>query len=153
MSAKNFFRRCGLRFLVMLERSGHRTTSPRVYCEKPVRTASVVAHAPWSQPSLRSRSGMEASQTWPLLSRPASAPLIPARPFGLGLRFDEALLVAPKSFAPEVSSQPAKQTARSTFSGITQSPGSKPLVETVEQGSMRSTRAGSASDNSTITAT
>ena len=81
-------------FLVMFERSGHRTTSPAVYWRKPVRTASV-EDASWSQPSLRSRLGMEVSQAWPLLSRMTCGPLIPARPFGLGWRFDEAPLVTP----------------------------------------------------------
>ena len=65
----------------------------RVLAE-PVRTTSV-DHGFWSHLSLRSRSGMGLSQAWPLLSRLVPAPLIPARPFGLGLRFDEALLVAP----------------------------------------------------------
>jgi hypothetical protein len=86
---------------------------PSRVMEEPVRTASVV-DALWSQPSLRSRLGMELSQAWPLLSRLCSAPLIPARPFGLGLRFDEALLVAPISSVPEVSSQPTEQECRTT---------------------------------------
>ena len=92
MREKSKFRspRCPL---VMFERSGHRTTSPAVYWQKLVRTASV--DALWSQPSLRSRLGMKVSQAWPLLSRLSFAPLIPARPFGLGWRFDEAPLVTP----------------------------------------------------------
>jgi hypothetical protein len=94
MMREKFFRRLALCFLVKLERSGHRTTSPAVYWQKLVRTASV-DDAPWSQPSLRSRLGMGISQAWPLLSRLFPAPLIPARPFGLGWHFDEALLVAP----------------------------------------------------------
>jgi hypothetical protein len=98
MTRENFFRRWSLCFLVMLERSGHRTTSPAVYWQKLVRTASV-DDAPWSQPSLRSRLGMGLSQARPLLSRLVPAPLIPARPFGLGLRFDEALLVARQCLA------------------------------------------------------
>jgi hypothetical protein len=98
MIAKTIFRRPRLRLLVNLERSGHRTTSPRVCCEKPVRTASV-DYGFWSHPSLRARSGMKVSQAQPLLSRLSSAPLIPARPFGLGWRFDEALLVTPRLLA------------------------------------------------------
>lgn len=111
MGAKKFFRRPSLCFLVMLERSGHRTASPRVCCEKLVRTASV-DDAPWSQPSLRSLSGTEVSQDRPSLPRLSSAPLIPARPFGLGLRFDEALLVAPSRFRAR-SIQPTRETATS----------------------------------------
>jgi hypothetical protein len=113
MMREKFFRRLALCFLVKLERSGHRTTSPAVYWQKLVRTASV-DDAPWSQPSLRSRLGMGISQARPLLSRLVPAPPIPARPFGLGLRFDEALLVAPYCPAPEVSSQPTKRAACST---------------------------------------
>lgn len=57
--------------------------------QEPVRTVSV-DHGLWSHPSLHSRSGMEISQARPLLTRLFSAQLIPARPFGLGWRFDEA---------------------------------------------------------------
>lgn len=53
-----------------------------------VRTASV-NYGLRSQSSLRSRSGMKASRTWPLLARLSFAPFITARPFGLGCRFDE----------------------------------------------------------------
>jgi hypothetical protein len=57
--------------------------------QEPVRTASI-DYGLWSHLSLRSRSGMELSQAWPLLTRLFPAQLIPARPFGLGWRFDEA---------------------------------------------------------------
>lgn len=67
---------------------------PRRVLAEPVRTASV-DHGLWSHLSLRSRSGMGLSQARPPLSRLVPASLIPARPFGLGWRFDEALLVAP----------------------------------------------------------
>lgn len=130
MAAKKFSRRSPRCFLVMFERSGHRTTSPRVWCEKLVRTASV-EDASWSQPSLRSRLGMGVSQAWPLLSRPLPAPLITARPFGLGLRFDEALLVALRSLAARsIKPTPRNGTVASTFDRAMQhlfSPGSKPV--------------------------
>jgi hypothetical protein len=57
--------------------------------QEPVRTASV-SYGLRSQSPLRSRCGMEVSATWPPLTRLSSAPLITARPFGLGCRFDEA---------------------------------------------------------------
>lgn len=54
-----------------------------------------------SHPSLRRRRGLRASATWPLLSGPSLALLtIPARPFGLGLRFGEAPQVAHVQLAP-----------------------------------------------------
>lgn len=59
-------------------------------------------YALWSHSSLRSRLGMRLSQAWPLLSRLFLAPLIPARPFGLRLRFDEAHSVTHQGFAPNV---------------------------------------------------
>lgn len=76
--------------------------------QEPVRTASV-DYGLWSHLSLRSRSGMEVSQAWPPLTRLSPAQLIPARPFGLGWRFDEAPSGSARIiFAPEVSNQPAK---------------------------------------------
>lgn len=66
--------------------------------QRPVRTASVAQHSLRSHLSLRSRCGMEVSATWPLLSRLSPAPHIPARPFGLGWRFDVARSVTPNSF-------------------------------------------------------
>ncbi len=56
--------------------------------QESVRAASV-DYAPWSHPSLRSRRGSGSTATWPQLARPYPVPSIPARPFGLGLRYDE----------------------------------------------------------------
>jgi hypothetical protein len=80
-----------------------------------VRTASV-GNGLRSRSPLRSRSGREVSGTRPLLSRLSPAPHIPARPFGLGWRFDVTLLVTPTSFgmrtfAPAVD-QPAEAGPR-----------------------------------------
>lgn len=78
------------------------------------------------------------------------APLIPARPFGLGWRFDEAPLVTPSrrigASCQRYQAHP-RNGARLAYAGQSckqTSPGSKPLVETTQIGSMRSTRAGSA---------
>lgn len=70
----------------------------RVMAKPPVRTASV-DYSLWSHPSLRSRCGSRRTATWPVLARVNLPPSIPARPFGLGLRFDRALLVARSHFA------------------------------------------------------
>lgn len=85
-----------------------------------VRTASV-DYAPWSRSSLRSRRGMKVSATRPLLSRLSFAPLIPARPFGLGLRFDQSPSGSASNspFAPHVSNQAAKAMARYHSSEVT----------------------------------
>jgi hypothetical protein len=62
-----------------------------------VRTASV-NDALWSHSSLRSRRGPRSTATWPLLTRLNLAQLIPARPFGLGWRFDETPSGSAKPF-------------------------------------------------------
>ncbi len=79
---------------------------------EPVRAASV-DNALWSHLSLRSRLGMGLSQAWPQLSRLVPAPLIPARPFGLGLRFDEAHLVARDALRHRSTARRIKPTPRS----------------------------------------
>lgn len=61
---------------------------------RPVRTTSI-DHGFRSHLSLRSRCGSGHTATWPQLTGIIPSQLIPARPFGLGLRFDEALLVTP----------------------------------------------------------
>jgi hypothetical protein len=68
----------------------------RVMAKSPVRTVSV-DYGLWSHLSLRSRRGTRISATWPLLARVNLPPSIPARPFGLGWRFDRTPLVAPVS--------------------------------------------------------
>ena len=60
---------------------------------RPVRTGSV-DYSLWSHLSLHSRCGSRMTATWPQLARLNLAQSIPARPFGLGLRFDGAHLVA-----------------------------------------------------------
>lgn len=57
--------------------------------QESVRTTSV-DYSLWSHLSLRSRRGIGVSATWPQLARLSPARSIPARPFGLGSRFDEA---------------------------------------------------------------
>jgi hypothetical protein len=102
---------------------------PSRVMREPVRTTSV-DHGFWSHLSLRSRSGMGLSQAWPLLSRLFPAPLIPARPFGLGWCFDEAPLVTPSYFRSisrqRYQAQPRDGRTRSRKCGGEQSPGSKP---------------------------
>lgn len=82
--------------------------------ERFVRTASV-GYGLWSQPPLRSRRGMEVSATWPSLARLSPAPSIPARPFGLGWRFDRtptgSANLTRRAPAPVVD-QPAKAGPR-----------------------------------------
>lgn len=57
--------------------------------QEPVRTGSV-DYSLWSHLSLHSRRGSGLTATWPLLAGLNPVQFIPARPFGLGLRFDEA---------------------------------------------------------------
>lgn len=64
---------------------------PQTHLE-PVRTVSV-EDGFWSRLSLHSRRGSGLTSTWPLLAGLCPVQSIPARPFGLGLRFDGALLV------------------------------------------------------------
>jgi hypothetical protein len=68
----------------------------RVMAKLPVRTVSV-DYGLWSHPSLRSRCGSRNTAARPSLARVNLPPSIPARPFGLGWRFDRAPLVAPSS--------------------------------------------------------
>jgi hypothetical protein len=82
---------------------------------EPVRTTSV-DHGFRSHLSLRSRSGMGLSQAWPLLSRLFPAPLIPARPFGLRWRFDEALLVTPERLSAPRQKYQANPRSRAVAS-------------------------------------
>jgi hypothetical protein len=83
----------------------------RVMAKLPVRTVSV-DYGLWSHPSLRSRRGSRTTATWPSLARVNLPPSIPARPFGLGLRFDRALLVARSHFAAR-SIKPTPRNRRS----------------------------------------
>lgn len=88
----------------------------RVMEKLPVRTVSV-DYGLWSHSSLRSRCGTRCSATWPSLARVNLPPSIPARPFGLGWRFDRALTgsanLPKESFAPAVD-PPAKPGIAST---------------------------------------
>lgn len=83
--------------------------------EEPVRTASV-DYGIWSHLSLHSRCGTRISATRPLLARVNLPPSIPARPFGLGWRFNRALTgsadLLAERFAPTVD-PPAKQAIAS----------------------------------------
>lgn len=85
-----------------------------------VRTTSV-NDDPWSHPSLRSRLGMELSQTWPLLTGLFPVQLFPARPFGLGLRFKEtpsgnAIRLA--AMLPRQSFKPTHESKRSVAQNV-----------------------------------
>jgi hypothetical protein len=94
---------------------------PRQLTE-PVRTASV-DYGLWSHLSLHSRYGSGLTVTWPLLAELYPAQSIPARPFGLGLRFDGALLVAraskrrfaARSFKPTPRSDRSPAHSRSDY--------------------------------------
>jgi len=65
----------------------------RVMAKLNVRAGSV-DYSLWSHPSLHSRRGSRLTATWPQLARLNLAQSIPARPFGLRLRYDGTLLVA-----------------------------------------------------------
>lgn len=69
-------------------------------------------HSLWSHLSLHSRCGSRLTATQPLLSRLNPARSIPARPFGLGLRFDGALLVARTGLLRSLAARSIKPTPR-----------------------------------------
>jgi hypothetical protein len=79
------------------------------------------------------------------------APLIPARPFGLGLRFDEAPLVTPSVVSRQRYQAHARNERRvARLSRERNSPGSKPAGQDAKQAWGDSPRAGSAPENTVI---
>ena len=78
---------------------------------RPVRTGSV-DYSLWSHLSLHSRRGSELTSTWPQLSGLCPVQSIPARPFGLGLRYDGALLVARDTLRHRFAARSIKPTPR-----------------------------------------